>query len=46
MAKAKFEYEVEELYINRLSEMGYEFIDMKNYDDVCAKGDLSCTEFH
>lgn len=28
------EYEVEALYIERLEEMGYEFIPMKNYDDV------------
>lgn len=36
MPKAKSEYEVEELYIDRLDDMGYEYIDMKNYDDVCS----------
>lgn len=35
MAKAKPEYEVEELYIDRLDEMGYDYIELKNYDDVC-----------
>ncbi len=30
------EYEVESLYIDRLDEMGYDYIDLKNYDDVCA----------
>ena len=36
MPKAKAEYEVEELYIDRLVDMGYEFATLKNYDDVCA----------
>lgn len=36
MPKAKSEYEVEELYIDRLDDMGYEYVDMKNYDDVCS----------
>lgn len=36
MPKAKSEYEVEELYIDRLDDMGYEYIDLKNYDDVCS----------
>ena len=35
MAKAKSEYEVEELYIDRLDEMGYDYIELKNYDGVC-----------
>lgn len=30
------EYEVESLYIDRLDEMGYEYVELKNYDDVCA----------
>ncbi len=34
MARAKSEYDVENQYIDRLIEMGYEFIPMKNYDDV------------
>lgn len=36
MSKARSEYEVEELYIDRLDDMGYEYIELKNYDDVCA----------
>ncbi len=36
MPKAQSEYEVEELYIDRLDDMGYEYIALKNYDDVCA----------
>jgi len=35
MAKVKSEYEVEELYISRLEDMGYEYIELRNYDDVC-----------
>lgn len=34
MAKAKSEYEVEEMYLDRLQELGYEYITLKNYDDV------------
>lgn len=36
MPKAKSEYEVEELYIDRLDDMGYKYIDLKNYGDVCS----------
>lgn len=36
MPKVKSEYEVESLYIDRLVDMGYEFVAMKNYDDVCT----------
>lgn len=32
----KSEYEVESLYIDRLIDMGYDFVSMKNYEDVCA----------
>ena len=35
MAKVKSEYEVEALYIDRLIDLGYEFVPMSNYDDVC-----------
>ena len=35
MPRVKSEYEVETLYIDRLIDMGYEFIHMDNYDDVC-----------
>lgn len=35
MPRVKSEYEVEELYIDRLIDLGYEFVDLKNYSDVC-----------
>ena len=34
MGRVKSEYEVESLFIDRLQEMGYEFIPMKTYDDL------------
>ena len=34
MARVKSEYEVESLFIDRLQEMGYDFIQMKTYDDL------------
>lgn len=36
MSRVKSEYEVEELYIDRLDEIGYHYADLKNYDDVLA----------
>ena len=30
------EYDVENLFIDRLERIGYEFVDMSNYDDVVA----------
>lgn len=36
MARAKSEYQVEDLYIERLEDLGYEFIKMDNYNDVVA----------
>ena len=35
MGRVKSEYEVEELYIDRLADLGYEFIELHNYNDVC-----------
>ena len=35
MPKVMSEYDVETLYIDRLQEMGYEYVALKNYDDVC-----------
>ena len=35
MAKVKSEYEVEIAYINELERLGYEFIILKNYKEVC-----------
>lgn len=34
MSKAVSEYEVEKGLIDRLDEMGYDYIEMRNYDDV------------
>lgn len=34
MPKVKTEYEVEKLFIERLCEIGYEYIELKNYDEV------------
>ena len=31
------EYDVENLFIDRLESIGYEFVDMSNYDDVCGE---------
>lgn len=36
MAKVQSEYEVESLFIDRLQELQYEYVSMKNYDDVVA----------
>ena len=34
MPRVQSEYEVETLFIDRLQSIGYEYIEMKNYDDV------------
>ena len=34
MPKVKSEYDVENLYIDKLSDMGYEYIELKDYTDV------------
>ncbi len=36
MARAKSEYEVEDLFIERLESIGYEYADLADYDDVIA----------
>ena len=36
MARVKLEYEVESLFIDRLQEMDYTCIELRNYDDVVA----------
>ncbi len=36
MARVKSEYEVESLFIDRLQEMDYTYIELRNYDDVVA----------
>lgn len=35
MAKVTSEYDVELLFIKRLEDMGYEYVALSNYDDVC-----------
>ena len=35
MPSVMSEYEVETLYIDRLQELGYEYVQLGNYDDVC-----------
>lgn len=39
------EYEVEELFIKRLEGIGYEFINLKNYDDVIHNLRLQLEKF-
>lgn len=36
MPRNKSEYEVEDLFIDRLESIGYKFVELKNYDDVLA----------
>ena len=36
MSKVKSEYEVESMYIDRLDDMGYKYVELKNYNDVCS----------
>ena len=36
MSKVKSEYEVEAIFIDQLESIGYQYIDMSNYDDVVA----------
>lgn len=36
MSRSISEYEVENLYISRLEELGYEFVKLNNYDDVLS----------
>ena len=36
MAKVKFEYEIETIFIDQLESIGYQFVDMANYDDVVS----------
>ncbi len=34
MARAKSEYEVEDLFIDKLQHMGYDYVELNNYSDV------------
>ena len=36
MSKVKSEYEVEAIFIDQLESIGYQYIDMSNYDDIVA----------
>lgn len=36
MSKVKTEYEVEAIFIDQLESIGYQYVDMANYDDVLA----------
>ena len=36
MARVKSEYEIESLFIDRLCDIGYTYIELKNYDDVLS----------
>ena len=36
MARAKSEYEVEDLFIDKLETMNYDYVELSNYDDVLA----------
>lgn len=36
MPRVHSEYETESLYIERLIDMGYDFVSLKNYSDVCS----------
>ena len=36
MPKVQSEYEVEELFIERLCEIGYSYVDLKNYEGVLS----------
>ncbi|MFQ7492432.1 MAG: hypothetical protein ACLRL4_01445 [Bifidobacterium bifidum] len=40
------EYDVENLFIDRLESIGYQFIEMANYDDVLANFREQLTKFN
>ena len=46
MSKAISEYEVEVKFIDRLESIGYQYIDLKNYDDVLANARLQLAAFN
>ena len=41
MAKVASEYEVESIFIEKLGEMGYDFIPMSNYNDIVITSEHS-----
>ena len=42
----KTEYEVESLFIHRLQSIGYEFVQLKNYDDILANFRIQLAAFN
>ena len=46
MSKAQSEYDVEIKFIDRLEEIGYEFIELKNYDEVIRNFRNKLSEFN
>ena len=42
----KSEYEVEDLFIDRLQSIGYEFVELKNYDDVLTNFRIQLAKFN
>ena len=41
-----FEYQVEKLFINRLQEIGYDFVELNNYADVISNFRLQLAKFN
>ncbi|MFR5618785.1 MAG: 23S rRNA (uracil(1939)-C(5))-methyltransferase RlmD [Clostridium sp.] len=41
-----FEYQVEKLFINRLQELGYDFVELNNYADVISNFRLQLAKFN
>ncbi|WP_026510562.1 type I restriction endonuclease subunit R [Butyrivibrio sp. LC3010] len=46
MAKVQTEYEVEAKFIDRLESIGYEYVELKNYDDVLKNFKTKLEEFN
>ena len=46
MSKVQSEYEVESKFIERLEEIGYEYIELRNYDDVIANFRAQLAKFN
>ncbi len=46
MAKVQTEYEVERKFIERLESIGYEYVELKNYDDVIANFKTQLEKFN
>ena len=46
MAKVQSEYEVETIFIDRLQEMNYTYVELKDYDDVINNFRKKLAEFY